>query len=305
MPPLQLSGPVLSSGGGGGAVVLPLSPPLHPAPISAMTRRTNCLLREIKLPGSTLRFKFRLRCYAIGHMTEKRGSQVRSRTLPEISQDRHRSGSGLPLHAASRIIGAPQSYGFDSLSIKALCFKAGPSAFKDVKTHGFAEERIGTIAGASGGAKWLVLSQLDRVITERILPKLSAPVHLLGSSIGAWRFCCYAQPSPKEAIERFESAYIDQKYSEKPDAAEISGKSREILQELLGATGPQEIVNPPGVSYAHHDRAQPPPDNQRPATISRQRTAGRGRLEFCHSKIPWRFLRPQSVLRSAGFAAFL
>jgi hypothetical protein len=131
------------------------------------------------------------------------------------------------------------------LSIKALRFKAGPSAFKDIKTHGFAEERIGTIAGASGGAKWLVLSQLDRVITERILPKLSAPVHLLGSSIGAWRFCCYAQPSPKEAIERFESAYLEQKYSEKPDAAEISGKSREILQELLGATGPQEIVNHP------------------------------------------------------------
>ena len=129
--------------------------------------------------------------------------------------------------------------------MKALRFKAGPSAFKDVKTHGFAEERIGTIAGASGGAKWLMLSQLDRVITERILPRLSAPVHLLGSSIGAWRFCCYAQPSPKEAIERFESAYLDQKYSEKPDAAEISRKSREILQELLGATGPQDIVGHP------------------------------------------------------------
>ena len=122
---------------------------------------------------------------------------------------------------------------------------AGPSAYKDVKTRGFAEERIGTIAGASGGAKWLVLSQLDRVITERILPKLSGPVHLLGSSIGAWRFCCYAQPSPRDAIERFESAYLDQTYSERPDAAEISSKSREILQELLGETGPQDIVNHP------------------------------------------------------------
>ena len=127
----------------------------------------------------------------------------------------------------------------------ALKFKAGPGAYEDIRKRGFSEERIGTIAGASGGAKWLVLSQLDRVITERILPGLSGPVHLLGSSIGAWRFCCYAQPSPKNAIERFESAYLDQTYSEKPDAAEISSKSREILQELLGESGPQNIVNHP------------------------------------------------------------
>ena len=131
------------------------------------------------------------------------------------------------------------------MSIGALRFKAGPSAYKNVKTRGFAEERIGTIAGGSGGAKWLVLSQLDRVITERILPKLSGPVHLLGSSIGAWRFCSYAQPSPKDAIERLEAAYLEQTYSEKPDAAEISSKSRAILEKLLGESGPQEIVNHP------------------------------------------------------------
>jgi len=129
------------------------------------------------------------------------------------------------------------------LTIKALRFLAGPAAYKDVRARGFSEERIGTIAGASGGAKWLVLSQLDRVITEKILPKLSGPVHLLGSSVGAWRFCCYAQPSPRDAIERFEAGYLAQTYSEKPDAAEISRKSREILGQLLGENGPRNIVN--------------------------------------------------------------
>ena len=127
----------------------------------------------------------------------------------------------------------------------ALKFKAGPGAYEDIRKRGFAEERIGTIAGASGGAKWLVLSQLDRVITGRILPRLSGPVHLIGSSIGAWRFCCYAQSSPREAIERFESAYLDQTYSENPDAAEITQTSRDILQKLLGETGPRDIVNHP------------------------------------------------------------
>jgi len=149
--------------------------------------------------------------------------------------------SGLSL----RIIGAPESYGTQKLTSEALRFLAGPAAYKDVRARGFSEERIGTIAGASGGAKWLVLSQLDRVITSRVLPKLSGPVHLLGSSIGAWRFCCYAQSSPMEAIERFEAGYLGQAYSEKPDAAEITRKSREILAQLLGENGPRDIVNHP------------------------------------------------------------
>ncbi len=124
-----------------------------------------------------------------------------------------------------------------------LQFKAGPTAYADIRKRGFSPERIGTIAGASGGAKWLVLSQVDRVIIERLLPQLSGPVHLVGSSIGAWRFACYSQRSPLDAIERFESAYVEQRYSEKPDRNEISDKSREILQTILGASGAAEIVN--------------------------------------------------------------
>ncbi|NOR67987.1 MAG: hypothetical protein GQ528_11590, partial [Woeseiaceae bacterium] len=42
----------------------------------------------------------------------------------------------------------------------SLLFKAGPAALEDVRKHGFSVDRIGTIAGASGGAKWLVLSQV-------------------------------------------------------------------------------------------------------------------------------------------------
>lgn len=125
----------------------------------------------------------------------------------------------------------------------ALTFKAGPGAYADIRRRGFSEERIGTIAGASGGPKWLVLSQLDRVITGRILPKLSGPVHLLGSSIGAWRFCCYAQAAPTEAIARFEAGYLGQTFSEKPDAEEITRKSRDILVQMLGESGPRDIVN--------------------------------------------------------------
>ncbi|ANO51630.1 hypothetical protein [Woeseia oceani] len=125
----------------------------------------------------------------------------------------------------------------------ALLFKAGPGAYADIRKRGFSVERIGTIAGASGGAKWLVLSQLDRVIVEHVVPALPGPVHLLGSSIGAWRFACYAQAEPLAAIERFERAYLEQSYSERPDSNEITAKSTEILHEMLGESGAEEIVS--------------------------------------------------------------
>lgn len=126
-----------------------------------------------------------------------------------------------------------------------LRFKAGPGAYEDLKKRGFAAERIGTIAGASGGAKWLVLSQLDRVVASRLLPQVAGPVHLVGSSIGAWRFACYAQRDPLSAIERFETAYVEQSYSARPDAAEVSRKTREILEHVLGPEGTSDIVGHP------------------------------------------------------------
>jgi hypothetical protein len=128
-----------------------------------------------------------------------------------------------------------------------LVFKAGPGAFDLVRRHGFAPELIGTIAGASGGAKWLVLSQLDRVIVETVLPRLRGPVHLIGTSIGSWRFACYAQKDPVKAIERFEDAYIHQRYSDAPDIREITAKSREILDVILGDSGREEILDNPNL----------------------------------------------------------
>ena len=130
-------------------------------------------------------------------------------------------------------------------SNQALIFKAGPSAFAEVRHNGFAVEQIGTIAGASGGAKWLVLSQIDRVIASQILPRLVGPVHLIGSSIGSWRHACYAQSDPLAAIDRFESAYLEQTYSREPDISEISAKGREILNHLFGENGVEEVLSHP------------------------------------------------------------
>ena len=141
--------------------------------------------------------------------------------------------------------GERNPYGLDDLNKKALLFKAGPGAMRQIRRDGFSAGQIGTIAGASGGAKWLALSQLDRVIIQRILPDLVGPVHLIGSSVGAWRFSCYAQASPLDALKRFEQAYLEQRYSDNPDIDEISDKGREVLSEVLGVNGANEIVTNP------------------------------------------------------------
>ena len=127
----------------------------------------------------------------------------------------------------------------------SLSFKAGSGALKSIRTHGFDISSIGTIAGASGGAKWLVLSQLDRAILQNVVPRMQGPVHLIGSSIGSWRFACYAQQDPVAAIERFEKAYLEQTYSENPDIHEITAKSRKILALVFGKTGVREILDNP------------------------------------------------------------
>lgn len=127
----------------------------------------------------------------------------------------------------------------------SLTFRAGAGALASVRTHGFDISSVGTIAGASGGAKWLVLSQLDRAILSNLVPRMNNPVHLIGSSIGSWRFACYAQQDPVAAIDRLEKAYLEQTYSEKPDIHEITAKSREILNFVLGSTGVDEILSNP------------------------------------------------------------
>ena len=60
---------------------------------------------------------------------------------------------------------------------------------------------VDVVAGAAGGPKWLVLCGLDRAIFTSWIMERTRPVHLLGSSVGAWRFAALAQGM--DAYERF------------------------------------------------------------------------------------------------------
>jgi hypothetical protein len=127
----------------------------------------------------------------------------------------------------------------------ALRILAGPTALRSLREHGFRPDAFTVMAGASGGAKWLVLGGLDRALATHFIARRREKLFLLGSSIGAWRSCCHAQRDPLAAFDRFERAYLAQRYGPKPSAAEVSRVTQGILDTLLGADGATEILSHP------------------------------------------------------------
>lgn len=127
----------------------------------------------------------------------------------------------------------------------ALQLLAGSHAYARIQRQGLQPGDIRVLAAAAGGPKWLILNRLDRALFGSWFKGQQQPVTAVGSSIGAWRIACLAQRDPIAAIERFEAAYLAQRYSAKPDAAEISAVGRGVLAALLGASGAEEILSHP------------------------------------------------------------
>ena len=127
-----------------------------------------------------------------------------------------------------------------------LTLLAGPAALARLRERSLRAEDVDVIPGASGGPKWLVLSGLDRMLFGELLqaPR-TRPLHLIGSSIGSWRLACLAQKDPVAALDRFEAAYVEQRYPPKPSAALVTETSARILEQLLGETGAQELLTHP------------------------------------------------------------
>ncbi len=126
-----------------------------------------------------------------------------------------------------------------------LDVRAGPDALRLLQKEGLRPQDVRVVVGASGGPKWLGLVGLDRHLLQEFVPGFTRSVHLVGSSIGTWRFACWAQANPLAAVDRFEQAYLEQRYPEKVSAAQVSERSYEILDAMLGDRGAGEILSHP------------------------------------------------------------
>jgi hypothetical protein len=128
-----------------------------------------------------------------------------------------------------------------------LTLRAGPAALDLLRERGLRAEDVEIVPAASGGAKWLAIGGLDRFLFGEFLqPPRARPLHLIGSSIGAWRIACLAQRDPIAALERGHHAYIyDQRYTRKPSTQEVTDVLSRALDALLGLTGADEILAHP------------------------------------------------------------
>lgn len=123
----------------------------------------------------------------------------------------------------------------------------GSEAADRLSQHGWAPELFSLLMGASGGPKWFILSHLDRLLFGDYLQRSEKPLSVLGSSIGSWRHACLAMDNPAAAVEALEQGYLYQHYASKPTAAEVSAKSLNILESVLGETGAEDLVNHPRI----------------------------------------------------------
>jgi len=119
----------------------------------------------------------------------------------------------------------------------------GREAARKIAATGWTADLFDLLLGASGGAKWLILAHLDRLLFGEFLARGTRPLSVLGSSIGAWRHACLAMPDPVAAIDRMQDAYLHQRYSKQPDTREVSEVSLGILEHTLGDGGARHLVD--------------------------------------------------------------
>ena len=121
---------------------------------------------------------------------------------------------------------------------------AGSKAIKIIKDEGLDLARVKVLAGASGSAKFLVLTGIDRVLMG-MFKNRTDPLYLIGTSIGAFRMAGFCQKDPLSAIAKLEKAYIEQSYTEKPTKQDITHETHKILNAYIDDNQIKDILNHP------------------------------------------------------------
>lgn len=173
-----------------------------------------------------------------------------------------------------------------------LHIAAGPGARRQLRENGLQPRHIRAMLGASGGPKWLVLNRLDRYLAPLLAADKSVSMDLLGTSIGSWRFACYAQTDPLAALDRFEAAYFEQSFSASPDAGEISRECGKVLDALLAGAHRDIPANARVRLHAIANRCRPVmldrrgnPDRWRLGLSALGNLLGRGQLRHFFERV--------------------
>ena len=126
----------------------------------------------------------------------------------------------------------------------SLTIRAGPRALARLKSEGLEPSMIEVIPGAAGGPKGLGIAGLDRAIFGEWLPKAPRIRHLVGASIGAWRFAAACCSDPVRALADFARLYTEQSYPPRPSRRFVSQAARDMLRALFAGREAEILANP-------------------------------------------------------------
>ena len=114
-----------------------------------------------------------------------------------------------------------------------LVVRAGARAFEALRRDGLDPAAIEIVPGAAGGPKGLGIAGLDRAIFCEWLPRAPRVRHLVGASIGAWRFAAACRADPLQALAAFADEYTRQCYPKRPSRRFVSDCARTMLRALF------------------------------------------------------------------------
>jgi hypothetical protein len=135
------------------------------------------------------------------------------------------------------------------ISDSVLSVRAGPRAAARIAEAGLQPGDIEIVPGAAGGPKGLALAALDREILVNWLPRAPRLRHLVGASIGAWRFAAACTRDPARSMDAFTRRYVEQSYPARPSRRFVSDWARAALADLF-ASREQEVLS--SERYALH-----------------------------------------------------
>ena len=125
-----------------------------------------------------------------------------------------------------------------------LTIRAGKRALERIRTHGLDAADVELIPGAAGGPKGLGIAALDRAIFGEWLPRAPRVRHLVGASIGAWRFAAACRADPLAALDDFARLYVEQSYPPRPSRRLVSQSARTMLTALIAGREAEILANP-------------------------------------------------------------
>lgn len=128
--------------------------------------------------------------------------------------------------------------------MSVLSIRAGPRALATIRERGLDASLVEIVPGAAGGPKGLGIAGLDRAIFGEWLAAAPRVRHLIGASIGAWRFAAACCDDPVRALSAFADEYTRQSYPARPSRRFVSQAARAMLAALFAGREAQILAHP-------------------------------------------------------------